>query len=283
MDQLVEDVGDFTRSGGIQALIVAAIIILITALVSHATVKLIRKLSSVDGIPLPSSSILVNVARVVIWALGISIMLSSCFGVDVNGIFAALGIGGVALSLGLQDTVKNFIGGVQVTIMKIVSPGDHIIVGNTEGIVQDVSWRQTVVKDYENIVHFIPNAVINSTQVSKVEPEHMVSTMLSFTNDTRDIDEVIREMELLAKEAVEEVAELERDPWILLTQIGEYGTWAKMRFVLKDITLAREARDAALRAVSPYTRLNSSEVLTLRGPSIEGEHNDLASSVNAVD
>ena len=111
----------------------------------------------------------------------------------------------------------------------------------------------------------------------------MVSTMLSFTNDTRDIDEVIREMELLAKEAVEEVAELERDPWILLTQIGEYGTWAKMRFVLKDITLAREARDAALRAVSPYTRLNSSEVLTLRGPSIEGEHNDLASSVNAVD
>ena len=84
--------------------------------------------------------------------------------------------------------------------------------------------------------------------------------MLSFTNDTSNLDETIRTMELLAKQAVEEVTELERDPWILLTQIGEYGTWAKMRFVLKDTTLVREARDAALRAVSPYTRLNRVDV-----------------------
>ena len=261
MDELTQDISSFVGGGRIQALIAAAVILLITAVVSRAVVKLIRKLSSVDGVPLPSSTILVNIARIAIWALGISIMLSSCFGVDVNGIVAALGIGGVALSLGLQDTIKNFIGGLQVTLMKIVIPGDHVIVGSTEGIVHDVTWRQTVVKDYENVTHLIPNSVINSTQVSKVEPEHMVSTMLSFTNDTRDIDEVIREMEILAKEAVEEVAELERDPGILLTQIGEYGTWAKMRFVLKDTTHAREARDAALRAVSPYTRLNSNEVL----------------------
>ena len=61
---------------------------------------------------------------------------------------------------------------------------------------------------------------------------------------------------------MEEVAELERDPWILLTQIGEYGTWAKMRFVLKDMDHVREARDAALRAVSPYTRMNFEDVPT---------------------
>ena len=72
---------------------------------------------------------------------------------------------------------------------------------------------------------------------------------------------MIREMELLAKQAIEEVAELEKDPWILLTEIGEYGTWAKMRFVLKGVDHAREARDAALRAVSPYTRVNAKEIL----------------------
>ena len=55
--------------------------------------------------------------------------------------------------------------------------------------------------------------------------------------------------------------ELEKDPWILLTQIGEYGTWAKMRFVLKNTDHVREARDAALRAVSPYTHVNASEIL----------------------
>ena len=261
MDDLVANINNLAGDGGIGKWVVAIAIVAVTAVISSMVVKLIRRLSSVDGIPVPSSSILENVARIVIWILGLSIMLSSCFHVDVNGLFTALGIGGVALSLGLQDTIKNFIGGLQVTIMRIVEPGDHVIVGGAEGIVQDVSWRQTVVKDYENVIHLIPNAVINSTQVSKVSPDCMVSTLLSFTNDTRDLDAIIREMELLAKEAVEKVAELEKDPWILITQIGEYGTWAKMRFVLKDVEHAREARDAALRAISPYTRLNSVEVL----------------------
>ena len=77
----------------------------------------------------------------------------------------------------------------------------------------------------------------------------------------RNVDEMLREMELLAKQAVEKVATLEKDPWLLVTQIGEYGTWAKMRFVLKDVDHAREARDAALRAVSPYTRVSASKML----------------------
>ena len=79
-----------------------------------------------------------------------------------------------------------------------------------------------------------------------------------------EIDEVIREMELLARQAVEKVAPLAKDPWLLVTQIGEYGIWAKMRFVLEDTTYAREARDAALRAIAPYTR-NDAEAVLLDG------------------
>ena len=265
MDDLINTVRAVIGGNGAQAWMMAFVIIVITALLSHIIVTVIRRAMRTDGNPLPSSTIIVNIVRIAIWALGVSIMLSACFNVDVNGIIAALGVGGIALSLGLQDTIKNFIGGLQVTLMGIVRPGDHVVVGQVEGIVQDVSWRQTVVKDYEGNKHLIPNALINSTTVEKIEPEFLVTTMLSFTNDGRDMDAMVREMELLAKNAVEKVAPLEKDPWILLTQIGEYGIWAKMRFVLKDVSHAREARDAALRAVSPYTRLNAADVLPDEG------------------
>lgn len=261
MDGVVSWVREMAGDGELQKWLIAFVIIVITAVVSFLATRLFRKLLSIDGVPLPSCSLIVNIARIAVWVIGLSIMLSACFNIDLNALLAALGVGGIALSLGLQDTIRNFIGGLQVTLMRIIKPGDHVVIGQTEGIVQDVNWRQTVVKDYEHSIHIIPNAVINSNEVEKIEPNCLVTTMLSFTNDTRDIDETIREMELLAKRAVEEVAELEKDPWILLTQIGEYGTWAKMRFVLKDTTYAREARDAALRAVSPYTRVNSSEIL----------------------
>jgi len=261
VNDFIKDISSFASSDGLHAWVMAGAILIATAVITHIITKIIRKIMNVDGLPLPSSSIIVNIARITLWALGVSIMLSACFSVDVNGLVAAIGVGGVAISLGLQDTIKNFIGGLQVTLMGIVRPGDHIKVGEVEGIVRDVSWRQTVVEDYEHNTHLIPNALINSTTVEKVTPEFLVSTRLSFTNDGRDLDAMIAEMEQLAKRAVETVAELEKDPWILLTEIGEYGTWAKMRFVLKDPTHAREARDAALRAISPYTRNNSSEVL----------------------
>ncbi len=261
MDGLVQWIHGLAQGDHLQQWIIAIVIVIITFAVSHFVSALIRRVTSLDGVPLPSSSILVNIARIAIWVVGLSIMLSACFDVDVNALLAAFGVGGIALSLGLQDTIKNFIGGLQVTLMRIIRPGDHVRIGTTEGIVQDVTWRQTVVKDYENNVHLIPNAVINATEVEKIEPSYIVTTNLSFTNDTRDLDAMVREMEQLAKHAVEEVAELEKDPWILLTEIGEYGTWAKMRFVLKDVAHAREARDAALRAVSVYTRVNASEVL----------------------
>ena len=261
MGGLTSIVQDISNGDLLIKVAIAAVIVIATAIVSHFVTRIIRRIMQVDGSPLPSSSILVNIGRAVIWVIGVSSMLSSCFGVDVNALIAALGIGGVALSLGLQDTVKNFIGGLQVTLMGIVHPGDHIIVGGVEGIVHDVTWRQTKVIDFENTTHLIPNALINSTTVQKIEPSLLVVTMLSFTNDGRDLDEMIREMERLAKEAVEKVTPLEKDPWILLTQIGEYGTWAKMRFVLKDATYAREARDAALRAVSPYTRNNADDLM----------------------
>ena len=261
MSDPVNAIRSFIDGDNMQAWFVAIALVVATAIVSHIVTKLIRRLMQVDGLPVPASSILVNVARSAIWIVGLSIMLSACFNVDVNALLAALGIGGVALSLGLQDTIKNFLGGLQITLLGIVHPGDHIIVGNVEGIVRDVSWRQTTVKDFENVLHLIPNAVINSTTVSKVEPDLLVSTMVSFTNEGRDLDALIREMELLAKSAVEEVAELEKDPWILMTQIGEYGMWGKMRFVLKDVAHAREARDAALRAIAPYTRLEPEKVL----------------------
>ncbi len=260
MNRIIETINSGNTAHLIQLCVAAVAIVGITYIVSRLVTRLIRRIISSDGVPLPSSSILVNIARVAVWALGLSFVLSACLGIDVNGIVAALGVGGIAISLGLQDTMRNLIGGMQVTLMKIVQPGDHIVVGECDGIVQDVSWRQTVVLDYEKSLHLIPNAQISSAEVIKVEPTFLVSTVVVLNNDGRDLQQTFAQMEHLAKEAIEKVAPLERDPWMLATKIGEYGIWAKLRFVLKDASLAREARSAALVAIAPYTRLDASEL-----------------------
>ena len=106
MDDIIGFIQGFAHGDQLILVLMAVVIVVITAIASHLATKLVKRMMQVDGLPLPSSSILVNIVRSVIWVVGLSIMLSACFGVDVNALLAALGIGGVALSLGMQDTVK---------------------------------------------------------------------------------------------------------------------------------------------------------------------------------
>ncbi len=128
-----------------------------------------------DDNSIPQSSIFVNIARGIIWGIGICLVLDSCFNVNMSALIAALGVGGIALSLGFQDTLSNLIGGVQISFMRIVKPGDNIQVGNNKGVVQDVTWRHATIKNRNGETVIIPNSVISKNAVVHLPPPERVS------------------------------------------------------------------------------------------------------------
>ena len=124
----------------VQSLLWAIALAFATHVISSIAARALQHFLNRDDNPLPSSSIItINIARGVIWATGASIILDACFGVNANALVAALGVGGIAVSLGFQDTLSNLIGGLQMTFMGIVKPGDNIEVGAEAGVVQDVN------------------------------------------------------------------------------------------------------------------------------------------------
>lgn len=149
-------------------LFTALVIILVTGIAASLTTKFLRRILKLDAVVLPSASIFVNIARAAIWTAGVCIMLATCFNINVTAIIAALGIGGVAISLGLQDTIANLVGGLQLTVGKIVEPGDRIKVGDDTGIVIDTTWRHTRLKTDDGDEAIIPNSVINKAAVTRI-------------------------------------------------------------------------------------------------------------------
>ena len=103
---------------------------------------------------------------------------SYCLKVDVDGVIAALGVGGIAVSLGFQDTLSNIFGGIQIVYLGILEVGDHVIIDSTEDLVENVTWRQTTMRDFDDIIHVIPNSVINSSSVQKYEANNLVRQRL---------------------------------------------------------------------------------------------------------
>ncbi len=82
----------------------------------------------------------------------------------------ALGITSLALSLGLQDTISNLIGGLSLMVGRMVKPGDLVDVGGFMGEVVDVTWRATTVRNRLGDEQIIPNSVLNKTALTKLTP-----------------------------------------------------------------------------------------------------------------
>ena len=112
-----------------------------------------------------------KIVRAVIYIIAIFILLA-LLNVNLNGLVAGLGIGGVIVTLAAQDTAKNLFGGLVIFLDKPFNVGDWIQMDNFEGTVEDITFRSTRVRTFENSVVNIPNSVISNSSIinwSKME------------------------------------------------------------------------------------------------------------------
>ncbi|WP_245681296.1 mechanosensitive ion channel family protein [Arcticibacter eurypsychrophilus] len=93
------------------------------------------------------------------------IMILSTFGFDVTTGLAALGIGGIALALGAQKTVENFVGSVTLIADQPVRVGDFCKVGDVVGTVEQIGMRSTRIRTLNRTIVTIPNGEFSSNMI----------------------------------------------------------------------------------------------------------------------
>jgi len=89
-------------------------------------------------------------------------------GVSITPLITALGIGGLAVALALQDTLSNLFAGFQIIISKQVRAGDFIkLETGDEGYVTDVKWRNTTIRSLRSTrVFIVPNSKVSTSIVT---------------------------------------------------------------------------------------------------------------------
>lgn len=255
MGQLEQAIEGFVRSDWVITAITVVVILSLTAVCARLVMRFMRKLLHFNEEKnLPSSSIFVNIARASVWVLGICIMLSTCFNVDVSAAITAMGIGGIAISLGFQDTISNLIGGLQVSLMRIVKPGDNIEVGSSSGVVKDVTWRHTTIRNSAGAEVIIPNSIINKTALVHLPPTNQVSIPVVVATDGSRLDDLAEAIERVAAEAASEVAKLTKQPALSFSAVEDAGFKGSIVFRVADSRTGARAGDAVLRAIAPLTR-----------------------------
>ncbi len=130
----------------------------------HSTIarKLKRKSGKVDDGML---KIILRLIRAIIY-IGSGILIITELGYNLNGLIAGVGLGGVIITLAAQDTAKNIFGGAVIFLDKPFVVGDWIEVDKYEGTVEEITFRSTRIRTFENSVVNIPNSVISDASVT---------------------------------------------------------------------------------------------------------------------
>ena len=141
-----------------------------------------------------------KVTRVIIYLVALFIVFA-ILQINLSGLVAGLGIGGIIVTLAAQDTAKNIFGGVVLFIDKPFNVGDWIQTPNYEGTVEDMTFRTTRIRNFENSVVNIPNstiadsAIINWSKMEKRRYKFSLSFPLDTTAEQMEmISNKIREM-----------------------------------------------------------------------------------------
>ncbi|MFW5878176.1 MAG: mechanosensitive ion channel family protein [Myxococcota bacterium] len=124
--------------------------------------------------------------KVFIVAIGIVFVLQN-LSVDVAGLVAGLGLGGLAVALAARETVANLFGAVTVFLDKPFQIGDWIVLDGNHGVVEQVGFRSTRLRTFYNSVLTVPNATLAAGLVDNygARQYRRVSTTLGLTYDTR--------------------------------------------------------------------------------------------------
>lgn len=260
MDQWIQQIDWLLEHDWIAVVVAVVVLLAATWLLSRLVTKLLRKLLHSEDITfLPSHSIFINVANVAIWVIGICVILAICFNINVSAVVAALGITGIAISLGFQDTVSNLIGGLQVSLMKILKPGDHIQVGPDSGVVKDVTWRHTRITNVLGQTVIIPNASINKTALIKLPPVNQISLTFVVHPTRTDLNAVAKSIEQACVQAAAPLSKITQEPRAFFTEILDTGFKGKVVFRIAQAKEVGKVSDAALRLIAPLTQPSKKE------------------------
>ena len=147
----------------------------------------------------PSTTMFTNFVRIAIYIIGTLIILDA-LNISITPMITALGVGGLAVSLALKDTLTDVFAGLHILLSKKVQVGDFIQLDTGDmGYVQNISWRNTIIMERTNNIIHIPNTRLSSAIIKNFDsgdPSFSVKIPIGvgYSSDLEKVEKITKEV-----------------------------------------------------------------------------------------
>ncbi|APB31430.1 mechanosensitive ion channel family protein [Vagococcus teuberi] len=159
-----------------------------------------------------------NAVQYTLFFIGIYSILT-ILGVPVGSLIAGAGIAGVAIGLGAQGFINDVLTGFFIIYERQLDVGDHVVIDNIEGIVNDIGLRTTQIKSFNGTMNYIPNRQI--LIVSNLSRGNQLVVVDIRVDPTDDIDRIMDIMKSINKKQIINITDIRSEPTIVgLVDLG---------------------------------------------------------------
>ena len=126
------------------------------------------------------------ITHVLVVVFGGIYILQAITGKPLNALLAGLGIGGLAVALAAQDTLKNFFGSIMIMLDKPFVVGNRVVVDGVDGPVEDIGFRCTRIRTLEGHLVAVPNEKMARVNIENIGRRLSIRrlTNITITYDT---------------------------------------------------------------------------------------------------
>ena len=207
----------------------AAVIMSVTITVAGVLGSLVAAASERHAIGVGVTGLARTSVRMTVLIVGLLVLLSS-LGIAITPLLTALGVGGLAVALAMQDTLSNLFAGMHLLADRPIRVGDYVRLSleNVEGYVIDVGWRSTRIRMLQNNVVIVPNSkvaqsVITNYDLGETRVALPIAIGVAYDADPDHVERVLVDE---ATRAVGEVDGLLGDPPPTARLIPGFGAYS---------------------------------------------------------
>lgn len=174
------------------------IILAVTLASANMAGRLFKNYIRKSNLPIPTTGLAYGILKGTILVIGILICLS-ILGVPIAPLLTALGVGGLAVALALQDTLANLFAGIHILMEKSIRVGDFVkLETGQEGYIDDITWRTTRVRMLPNNIVVVPNSKLAQSVVTNYYlPEKRMSIQIpigvGYSSDPEQVEQILVE------------------------------------------------------------------------------------------
>jgi small-conductance mechanosensitive channel len=201
------------------------IILAVTLAAANMAGRLFKNYVQKSNLPIPTTGLAYGILKGTILVIGFLVCLS-VLGISIAPLLTALGVGGLAVALALQDTLANLFAGIHILMERSIRVGDFVkLESGQEGYIDDITWRTTRVRMLPNNVVVVPNSKLAQSVVTNYYlPEKRMSLLISigvsYSSDPEQVERILVEV---AKKGAQDIPGLLAEPEPFVRFIPGFG------------------------------------------------------------